>query len=59
MTANKKEIRFPFLDYELMEFVTRINPKYLTNFNLPKGSGDKILLRTIAQDLGLEYHKFI
>jgi len=42
-----------------MRDVRQIEPKYLTNFTLPKGSGDKVLLRQVAESLGLkESHLF-
>jgi len=59
ITANSKEVRFPFLNRELIEYVATIKPELLTNFNMPRGTGDKILLRSIAEQLGLEEsHKF-
>jgi len=54
ITANSKEVRFPFLNRELIEYVATIKPELLTDFNMPRGTGDKILLRSIAEELGLE-----
>jgi len=54
ITSNSKEVRFPFLNRELIEYVSLIEPSLLTNFNMPRGTGDKILLRKVAKDLGLE-----
>ena len=55
ITANSKEVRFPFLNRELIECVAKIAPEILTDFNMPRGTGDKILLRNVAKELGLRY----
>lgn len=55
ISENGKEVRFPFLDRNLIEQVFLLPPHILTNFNLPKGTGgDKVLLRNIALKLGLK-----
>eukprot|EP00825_Cyclidium_porcatum_P022226 TRINITY_DN24546_c0_g1_i1.p2 TRINITY_DN24546_c0_g1~~TRINITY_DN24546_c0_g1_i1.p2 ORF type:complete len:136 (+),score=28.40 TRINITY_DN24546_c0_g1_i1:146-553(+) len=54
VSQNGKEIRFPFLDIALIQFLYSINFSYFTNFTLPKGTGDKLLLRAVALKLGLE-----
>lgn len=46
-------MRFPFLSRELIEYVATIDPELLTNFNMPRGTGDKILLRKVAYLEGL------
>jgi len=55
ISANSKEVRFPFLNRELIEYVATIEPKILTDFTMTRGTGDKILLRNVAKQLGLEY----
>ncbi len=54
ISANGKEARFPFLNQDLIKYVATIDPQLLTNFSMPKGTGDKILLRNVAKYLGLE-----
>ena len=55
ISSNSKEVRFPFLNRQLIEYVATIKPELLTNFAMPRGTGDKILLRNVAKELGLEY----
>ena len=54
ITSNEKECRFPFLDLKLISVVKSFDPKTLTDFSLPKGLGDKLLLRKIAFNIGLK-----
>lgn len=54
MSSNGIEIRFPFLDVKLVEISAQIDEDVLTKFTLPKGEGDKQLLRNCALKLGLE-----
>ena len=53
ISANGVEARFPFLDYRLISSMKSIDFSYFTDFNMPRGSGDKILLRTAADKIGL------
>ncbi|KAL4493116.1 hypothetical protein ABPG72_003201 [Tetrahymena utriculariae] len=54
ISQNGREVRFPFLNQNLIQQVSEKTAfSYFTNFNLPRGSGDKILLRQVAKSLGL------
>lgn len=53
ISANGKEVRFPFLSPLLVEESLKTELRFLTNFEAPKGVGDKIVLRQIARNLGL------
>ena len=54
IARNSVETRFPFLDMKLIKQVHELDFSYLTDFNQPRGEGDKTLLREIAKDEGLE-----
>eukprot|EP01017_Pseudomicrothorax_dubius_P013741 TRINITY_DN16158_c0_g1_i1.p2 TRINITY_DN16158_c0_g1~~TRINITY_DN16158_c0_g1_i1.p2 ORF type:complete len:114 (-),score=23.91 TRINITY_DN16158_c0_g1_i1:31-372(-) len=54
MSANGIECRFPFLDWELVQFGKQIPCELLTDFTRPRGSGDKVFLRQLAERLGLK-----
>lgn len=49
---NGREARFPFLDEDFMAFVLSMDIHQKMNFSLPRGEGDKIILRSILRDLG-------
>lgn len=51
---NGIELRFPFLDIELISFLSRIDQNLITNFNLNRGEGEKILLRNIVKMLNFK-----
>ncbi|EGR31175.1 hypothetical protein IMG5_116460 [Ichthyophthirius multifiliis] len=54
ISQNGKECRFPFLNQQLIQTVkNNIDFNYFTNFNLPRGYGDKIILRQVALQCGL------
>ncbi len=46
---NGIELRFPFLDKELISFLARTEPSLITNFTLNRGEGEKILLRNVVK----------
>ena len=49
---NKIELRFPFLDNDLMEFLSSISDiNQIVDFNKPRGEGEKFLLRNIAKTI--------
>lgn len=55
ISGNSIECRFPFLDTDLIYTVTDQVPfRYLTDFDMPRGEGDKILLREVAVSCGLK-----
>ena len=50
---NGIEIRFPYFDLDLIKFLSSVKKiNYITNFNLKRGIGEKILLRNIGKKLG-------
>ena len=51
---NGIELRFPFLDLDLISFLGSIEQSHITNFNLNRGQGEKILLRNILKLLGFK-----
>ena len=49
---NKIELRFPYLDYDLMDFLSSINDmNQIADFNKPRGEGEKYLLRNVAKTI--------
>ena len=49
---NLVELRFPYLDNELMKFLGCIEDmKQIVDFDKPRGEGEKYLLRKVAKDL--------
>ena len=49
---NKLELRFPYLDYDLMEFLSSINDiNQIVDFTKPRGEGEKFLLRNVAKNI--------
>ena len=46
------ELRFPYLDFDLMEFLGKIEDiKQIVDFGKPRGEGEKYLLRKVAKDI--------
>ncbi|XP_043941556.1 asparagine synthetase domain-containing protein 1 [Protopterus annectens] len=48
-----KEARFPFLDEEVVSFLNSLPVTEKADLNLPRGIGEKLLLRLAAKELGL------
>ena len=49
---NLVELRFPYLDYDLMKFLGSIEDmKQIVDFDKPRGEGEKFLLRKVAKDI--------
>ncbi|XP_034285219.1 asparagine synthetase domain-containing protein 1 isoform X1 [Pantherophis guttatus] len=48
-----KEARFPFLDEEVVSFLNSLPVWEKANLALPRGIGEKLLLRLVAAELGL------
>ncbi len=55
LSHHGKESRLPYLDEDLIDFLNGTELIYKCNLSLPKGVGDKYLLRTFAKDLGLSH----
>jgi len=53
MSAHGREVRHPFLDEHVVEFLAALPPWKLCDFSLPIGVGDKRLLRLLAARLQL------
>ena len=54
ISENGKEVRYPFLNKNLVQKVRALDFRLLTDFYQEKGKGgDKILLRKLAAKLGL------
>ncbi|KNE66726.1 hypothetical protein AMAG_11224 [Allomyces macrogynus ATCC 38327] len=49
-----KEVRFPYLDKRVVTFLTALPVHWKCDPRYGKGIGDKILLRLVARELGLE-----
>lgn len=53
VSDHGREARFPFLDRDVVNFLNRVPIWMKVNPHLPRGIGDKMLLRTLAASLGL------
>lgn len=53
ISDNGKEVRFPYLDEKLYQLIDKIPINEIVDFSLPKGYGDKIILRKICYMIGL------
>lgn len=54
ISTNGKEARFPFLASSIIDLSLKTDLDLLTDFKLPKGVGDKIIIRKVAKNLGLD-----
>lgn len=53
MSDNGVEVRFPYLDENIIQFSKSIPIEEIVDMSLPKGYGDKMILRKIGVILGL------
>ncbi|XP_045158705.2 asparagine synthetase domain-containing protein 1-like isoform X2 [Mercenaria mercenaria] len=53
ITDHGKESRFPFLDERVVKFLSSLPLHVKADLNLPRGLGEKLLLRMSATELGL------
>lgn len=53
LADTSKEVRLPYLDSTVVQFVKAQPLDCLVNYALPPGYGDKMILRLVAQRLGL------
>ena len=53
LSDTSKEVRFPFLDPNVVRVVQSIPLQYVVDYSLEGGVGDKRILRLVAQQLGL------
>jgi asparagine synthetase B (glutamine-hydrolysing) len=50
--VNKLELRFPYLDNDLMDFLSSISDiNQIVDFKKPRGEGEKFLLRNVAKTI--------
>ncbi|KAK8798802.1 hypothetical protein WA158_007886 [Blastocystis sp. Blastoise] len=53
ISSNGKEIRFPFLDEDIVQLTYSLPIYHLIDPRLPKGQGDKLILRVLCKIYGL------
>ena len=53
ISDHTKEARFPFLDEDFVSFLNQLPLHLKVDFNLPRGFGEKLLLRAAAYKCGL------
>ncbi|CAH1243582.1 ASNSD1 [Branchiostoma lanceolatum] len=53
ISDHGKESRFPFLDEDVVSYLSSVPIQYKANLTLPRGIGEKLLLRVAARELGL------
>ncbi|XP_007888327.2 asparagine synthetase domain-containing protein 1 [Callorhinchus milii] len=54
-----KEARFPFLDEAVVSFLNALPVWEKADLTLPRGTGEKLLLRLVAKELGLTASAFL
>ena len=53
LSDHGREARFPFLDEKVVSFLAARPLHHIADLSLPPGVGDKMLLRSVAQRIGL------
>ncbi|KAL5255554.1 hypothetical protein ACHWQZ_G010954 [Mnemiopsis leidyi] len=51
---HKRDCVAPYLDERFVSFVNSLPIQYKVDFTLPRGQGEKVILRKVAQNLGLD-----
>mmetsp|Transcript_21803 Transcript_21803/g.30599 ORF Transcript_21803/g.30599 Transcript_21803/m.30599 type:complete len:143 (-) Transcript_21803:45-473(-) len=54
ISFHGKEARFPYLDEDVVSYLNSLDVTELCDMDRPKGDGDKMILRLIAKQLGLD-----
>lgn len=54
ISQNGKEARYPFLDREVIRFLSDLPVQHKVDFSFAPGKGDKMILRRLADRLGLQ-----
>ncbi|PVU93561.1 hypothetical protein BB561_003201 [Smittium simulii] len=54
ISDHGREARFPYLDESVVDFLSSIATSSKMNLSLPRGIGDKLLLRLVAFNMGLK-----
>lgn len=55
LSDTSKEVRYPFLDTDVVTFLAGLDLCDVCDFRLPPGKGDKLILRRVADTLGLTF----
>ncbi|KAK4475879.1 hypothetical protein MN116_001126 [Schistosoma mekongi] len=55
ISAHGRMARLPYLDDRIIEFLAKVPVEFKINPDLPKGQGEKLLLRQVALMLNLNY----
>ncbi|XP_065319084.1 asparagine synthetase domain-containing protein 1-like [Gordionus sp. m RMFG-2023] len=53
ISCHGKEVRYPYLDEDLVSFLLSLPVEYKADLNLPPGIGDKMLLRTLGKAMSI------
>lgn len=54
ISDNGREVRFPYLDESVINLLASMPLAEITDMSLHRGAGDKLILRKVAQELGLQ-----
>ncbi len=54
VTDHGREARFPFLDEDMVNFLSSLPVWIKSDMRLPRGQGEKIILRQAARHVGLQ-----
>lgn len=54
ISAHGREVRHPFLDRDVLQYVVDLPLEAKMDLSLPAGTGDKRVLRDVARSLGLQ-----
>jgi asparagine synthetase B (glutamine-hydrolysing) len=55
LSDTSKEVRYPFLDTDVVTFLASLDLDEICDFRLPPGRGDKFILRSVAATMGLSF----
>jgi asparagine synthetase B (glutamine-hydrolysing) len=53
ISDHGREVRYPYLDEDVIRFLGSIPLSLVVDFSLPRGQGEKYILRNVARDMGL------
>ena len=54
ISDHGKEVRYPYLDENVIELLGTESISNIVNFDLPRGQGEKFILRNVARNIGLQ-----
>ncbi|KNB43643.1 asparagine synthetase domain-containing protein [Blastocystis sp. subtype 4] len=55
ISDHGREMRSPYLDENVSRYLHSLDIRTIVDFTLPRGVGDKLILRLIAKRLGLQF----